>query len=68
MVTTNAIRNMIREGKTYQIESSIQTGSKYGMKTMDMSLAELYKREVISYDTALNYSVDKDLITKIINL
>ncbi len=35
---------------------------------MDMSLAELYKREVISYDTALNYSVDKDLITKIINL
>lgn len=68
MVTTNAIRNMIREGKTYQIESSIQTGSKYGMKTMDMSLAELYKREIISYDTALNYSVDKDLITKIINL
>lgn len=46
MVTTNAIRNMIREGKTYQIESSIQTGSKYGMKTMDMSLAELYKREL----------------------
>lgn len=68
MVATNAIRNMIREGKTYQIESSIQTGSKYGMKTMDMSLAELYKREIISYDTALNYSVDKDLITKIINL
>lgn len=68
MITTNAIKNMIREGKTYQIESSIQTGGKYGMKTMDMSLAELYKAGIISYETALNYSIDKDLIVKIINL
>ncbi|WP_425544688.1 type IV pilus twitching motility protein PilT [Clostridium oceanicum] len=68
MTGTNAIRNMIREGKSYQIESSIQTGSKYGMKTMDISLAELYKQGLISYDAALTYAMDKELIMKIINI
>ena len=43
MTMTSAIQNLIREGKTYQIESSIQTGTKFGMKTMDMALADLYK-------------------------
>ena len=43
MVATPAIKNLIREGKTHQIESSIQTGSKYGMRTMDMELANLYR-------------------------
>ena len=43
MVTTPGIQNLIREGKTHQIESAVQTGSKYGMKTMDMALADLYK-------------------------
>ena len=48
MVTTPGIQNLIREGKTHQIESAVQTGSKYGMKTMDMALADLYKRGEIS--------------------
>lgn len=68
MVLTPSIQNLIREGKTYQIESSIQTGSKYGMKTMDMSLAELYKKGLISYESALSYSVDRDILEKIISL
>ena len=45
MVTTPGIQNLIREGKTYQTESAIQTGGKYGMKTMDMAYGELYKRD-----------------------
>lgn len=68
MAATTAIKNMIREGKTYQIESSMQTGSKYGMLTMDMALSNLYKKGMISYDSALNYAVDREMLAKIISL
>ena len=66
MIANNAIQNMIREGKVHQIESSIQTGIKYGMKTMDMALAELYKKELISYDNSIAYSMDREMIKKMI--
>lgn len=64
MVTTPAIQNLIREGKTHQIESSVQTGIKYGMKTMDMSIVELYKSGIISQETALSFSVDREMMTR----
>ena len=53
MVATPAIRNLIREGKTHQIYSALQSGAKFGMVTMDQSLAELVKRGRVSYDVAL---------------
>ena len=68
MVTTPGIQNLIREGKTYQIESAIQTGNKYGMKTMDMSISELYKKGVISMDTAMTYAVDREILKRMITL
>lgn len=68
MAITPAIQNLIREGKTYQIESSIQTGVKYGMKTMDMAIAELCKNMMISQESALAYSVNKEMITKLLNM
>ena len=68
MVATPGIQNLIREGKTHQIESAIQTGAKYGMKTMDMSLSELYKKGIISLDTALTYAVDTETIKRIMML
>lgn len=68
MTITPGIQNLIREGKTHQIESSIQTGTKYGMKTMDMALADLYKRGVISKETALTYSVDRETLKRIMML
>lgn len=68
MIGTNAISNMIREGKIHQIESSIQTGAKYGMKTMDIALAELYKKGLITYDSAMSYSVNREILSKIITL
>ena len=64
---TSAIQNLIREGKTYQIESSIQTGTKFGMKTMDMALADLYKNMVISEEMAYSYAVDKEAIRRLIS-
>lgn len=68
MITTPGIQNLIREGKTYQIGSFIQTGGKYGMKTMDMALAEIYKNRIISAETALTYSVDQETINRMMIL
>lgn len=68
MVTTPGIQNLIREGKTHQIESAVQTGNKYGMKTMDMSLGELYKKGVISAETAMTYAVDRETLKRIMML
>lgn len=64
MTITPGIQNLIREGKTHQIESTIQTGSRYGMKTMDMSLSELYKNGLISLEDAQTYSVDRNTLSR----
>lgn len=58
MIATPAIRNLIREGKTYQIVSEIQTGMKHGMKALDDHLKELYSAGIISYDTMLEIAQD----------
>lgn len=68
MTATPAIRNLIREGKTHQIDSAVQTGSKSGMKTMDMALVDLYKKGRISYDNLVMHCIDKDVVTRLINL
>lgn len=68
MVTTPGIQNLIREGKTHQIDSAVQTGSKYGMKTMDMSLAELYRKGEISAESAMNYAVDRETLKRLMML
>jgi twitching motility protein PilT len=54
MIVTPAIRNLIREGKTHQIYSSLQSGGQYGMRTMDQSLAELVRTGVVDLATALD--------------
>lgn len=68
MVGTPAIRNLIREGKAHMIDNAIQTGGKLGMRSMDMALSHLYKTGKISYDEAITHCIDKDLITRLINL
>lgn len=68
MVTTQAIRNLIREGKSHQIQTSIQTGVKFGMQTMDQSITELYKEGLISKELAITNAVDQDIITRSIGL
>ncbi|WP_338843656.1 type IV pilus twitching motility protein PilT [Clostridium perfringens] len=66
MVDTPAIKNLIREGKTHQIESSIQTGSKYGMRTMDMELANLYREGIITQETAMNSAIDREILSRLL--
>ncbi|MEN0015248.1 MAG: PilT/PilU family type 4a pilus ATPase, partial [Solirubrobacteraceae bacterium] len=58
LVPTPAIRNLIREGKTHQIFSAIQTGSQVGMQTMDAALAALVRHGVISRSLAEERSND----------
>lgn len=56
MTANSAIRNLIREHETEQLLTLIQTGSRYGMRTMDKSLHELYDKGIISYETAISYA------------
>lgn len=58
MVANSAIRSLIREGKTHQIDSMIQTGASAGMQTMDMTLAKLVKAGQVAYNDARDYAVD----------
>ena len=48
LIASPAVRNLIREGKTHQIPSMIQTGKKYGMVLLDDSIMELYKKGMVS--------------------
>ena len=58
MVSNSAVRSLIREGKTFQLDNVIQTGSDQGMQTMDHDLARLVQAGVISYESACDYAID----------
>jgi twitching motility protein PilT len=64
MFATSAARNIIREGKTYQLPTIIQTGGKLGMHTLDSSLKQFYDRRIISLQEALLRSSDADEFKK----
>jgi pilus retraction protein PilT len=68
LIATPAIRNLVREGKTHQIDSSVQTGAKYGMKSMDMSLIELYRKNVITKETLMTYCVDREIVMRMVSI
>jgi len=53
LVATHGIRNMIREAKTHQLPTALESGSKWGMKTLDMDLKRLVQEGKISLETAL---------------
>jgi len=53
LVVTPAIANLIREGKTFRINSSIQTGKKYGMQLLDDALYDLWKNNIVEKDDVL---------------
>ncbi len=59
MIATPAVRNLIREGKTFQIPSMIQTGKKYGMQTLDDAIMNFLNKKMISPDDAYAKSNDK---------
>jgi len=66
LVATPAIRNLIREGKTHQIATALQAGGKYGMQTMDQSLAHLVRRNEITMTEALERCVNTEDLQRLV--
>ena len=65
MIGIPSIKNLVREGKTHQMYSVIETSSNVGMVTMDKSLADLVKQAMVSYEEALMRSVDKETFARL---
>ena len=65
LIATPAVRNIIREGKTHQLDAVIQTGAEFGMQSMDKTLVGLIHTGTISYDEARNYAVDQDELDRL---
>jgi twitching motility protein PilT len=65
LVATPAVRNIIREGKTHQLEAVIQTGAEYGMQSMDKTLASMIHNGTVSYEEARNHAVDLDELDRL---
>ncbi len=66
MLATSAVRSLIREDKTHQLMSIIQTGGRHGMKSMNQALFELYRQHAITFDDALCHSSDPDDLRRLL--
>jgi twitching motility protein PilT len=64
MVVTPAIANMIREAKTFRIDSAIQTGKKFGMRLLDDHLWQLYTNGIISAESMIDRGRDQGMLTE----
>jgi twitching motility protein PilT len=64
MIATTPIRTLIREGKTHQMQTVMQTAARDNMLTMDNSLLELYWRGAISLDELMERCVDSDIVSR----
>lgn len=65
MVATPAVRNIIREGKSHQLEAVIQTGAEFGMQSMDKTLVGLIHSGTITYEEARMVAVDLDELDRL---
>lgn len=66
MMNNHAVENLIRENKTYQIDSVIETGLREGMISLDKSLAELIQRGLVTLDDALVYTKNREYLQMLI--
>lgn len=64
LFANNAVRNLIRESKTYQIPSVMQTSKRMGMQTMDDAIYDLYMRKTITSQEAVTYAQDPVAMNK----
>jgi twitching motility protein PilT len=58
LIPTMAVRNLIREEKVHQIYSTMQTGTEYGMQTMNQALFDLYQKQMVSYNEIFSRTLD----------
>ena len=66
LIPTAAVRNLIRQAKTHQLATVMQTGRQHGMVSMDESLADKYRQGLITYDMALGQALDASLMRQLI--
>jgi twitching motility protein PilT len=66
LITTPAVSNLIREGKTYQVHSAMQAGRELGMHTMDQHLADLVNAGQITYESASEKAHDMDVLKRLV--
>ena len=66
MVSTPAVRNLIREEKIHQIYSAMQSGQKFGMQTMNQALVELISRRQITREEAMNRSTNPEELAQLL--
>ena len=66
MLGTSAIKTLIREGKTHQIDNVLQTSQEAGMNTIEMSLADLVKNGSVAMEVALSYSLRPELLNRLV--
>lgn len=65
LIATPAVRNIVREGKSHQLEAVIQTGAEFGMQSMDKTLVNLIHSGTITFDEARNYAVDLEELNRL---
>lgn len=65
LIGTPAVRNIIREGKSHQLDAVIQTGAEFGMQSMDKTLVGLIHAGTITYEEARNFAVDIDELDRL---
>ena len=65
MLGVAAIKNLIREAKTHQMYSIIETGQSVGMVTMDRSLSDLFRQGAVTYEDCVMRAVDKETFSRL---
>lgn len=63
-----AVRNLVRENKTYQISSIVQTGARMGMQTLDQSLANLVRSKIVEFDEAASKAKDRGEFERLVHI
>ncbi len=66
MIGTSGIRNLVREGKTHQLATLIQSGKRFGMQTLDKALADLVLAKEIREEDAIEKAIDPKELQKMI--
>lgn len=65
LIATPAVRNLIREGKTHQLYSVLQTGGRFGMQSRDSHLKDLVAAGVITWEEAIGHATDPDELRRL---
>jgi twitching motility protein PilT len=66
MLASGAVKNLVREGKIYQLPNVIRTSHDVGMISMDEALVELYKKEIIKLDSVMQFCSDRKEVENIL--